>query len=53
MMEGPIASLSPSAMLLHGKSLILPLECNIDVTDHPHLASLPFLIVIHPLPLPQ
>jgi len=45
--------LSPSTMLLHGESLILFPECNSDVSDHPHLASSPFLIAIHPLPLPQ
>jgi hypothetical protein len=37
-------TLSPGALALSNEDPgILPLECNIDIIDHPHLESTPFM----------
>ena len=45
--------MSPGAMLLHGESPIILPDCIIDVTNHPHLASSPFMICVHLPKKPQ
>jgi len=45
--------MSPGAMLLHGESPIILSDCTIHMTNHPHSASLPFMIHVYLPKTPQ